>query len=61
MLVEAERDYDLVIVDSPPLLGFAEPLQMAAVVDGWCDVMAGQTTAERWRACWGACGASKRT
>ncbi|MCU1237283.1 MAG: transport protein [Candidatus Solibacter sp.] len=34
LLVEAEKEYDLVIVDSPPLLGFAEPLQMAAVVDG---------------------------
>jgi Mrp family chromosome partitioning ATPase len=34
LLREAEPDYDLVIVDSPPLLGFAEPLQMAAAVDG---------------------------
>ena len=34
LLTEAETDYDLVITDSPPLLGFAEPLQMAAVVDG---------------------------
>ncbi len=34
ILAEAKTDYDLVIVDSPPLLGFAEPLQMAAVVDG---------------------------
>jgi capsular exopolysaccharide synthesis family protein len=34
LLTEAESDYDLVIVDSPPLLGFAEPLQIAAVVDG---------------------------
>src|ERR1035437_3044391 len=34
LLTEGEKDYDLVIVDSPPLLGFAEPLQMAAVVDG---------------------------
>ena len=34
ILDEAKTDYDLVIVDSPPLLGFAEPLQMAAVVDG---------------------------
>jgi succinoglycan biosynthesis transport protein ExoP len=34
LLAEAKTDYDLVIVDSPPLLGFAEPLQMAAVVDG---------------------------
>jgi capsular exopolysaccharide synthesis family protein len=34
ILEEAKEGYDLVIVDSPPLLGFAEPLQMAAVVDG---------------------------
>ena len=44
LLIEAEKDYDLVIVDSPPLLGFAEPLQMAAVVDGVVVVtLAGQT------------------
>ena len=34
LLEEAEKEYDLVIVDAPPLLGFAEPLQMAAIVDG---------------------------
>ena len=28
------QTYDLVILDAPPLLGFAEPLQMATVVDG---------------------------
>ena len=27
-------EYDLVVLDSPPLLGFPEPLQMAAAVDG---------------------------
>ena len=44
LLTEAEKDYDLVIVDAPPLLGFAEPLQMAAVVDGVVVVtLAGQT------------------
>jgi succinoglycan biosynthesis transport protein ExoP len=44
LLAEAEREYDLIIVDSPPLLGFAEPLQMAAVVDGVVAItMAGQT------------------
>ena len=26
--------YDLVILDAPPLLGFAEPLEMASIVDG---------------------------
>ena len=34
ILTEADQDYDLVIVDAPPFLGFAEPLQMATVVDG---------------------------
>jgi capsular exopolysaccharide synthesis family protein len=44
LLEEAELEYDLVIVDAPPLLGFAEPLQMAAVVDGVVVVtLAGQT------------------
>ena len=31
---EATREYDLVLLDAPPLLGFAEPLQMASFVDG---------------------------
>jgi polysaccharide biosynthesis transport protein len=34
LLSRAEREYDLVIVDSPPLLAFAEPLHMATAVDG---------------------------
>jgi len=34
MLESASGDYDLVIVDAPPLLGFAEPLQIASAVDG---------------------------
>jgi succinoglycan biosynthesis transport protein ExoP len=34
LLEEASSEYDLVILDAPPLLGFAEPLQMAAAVDG---------------------------
>ena len=33
LVAEASRDYDLVILDAPPLLGFAEPLQMATAVD----------------------------
>ena len=41
---EAIKDYDLVMVDAPPLLGFAEPLQIAAIVDGVVVVtLAGQT------------------
>jgi capsular exopolysaccharide synthesis family protein len=31
---EATREYDLVVLDAPPLLGFAEPLHMATAVDG---------------------------
>ena len=34
ILEEARKDYDLIILDSPPLLGFPEPLQMSALVDG---------------------------
>src|ERR1017187_7940168 len=34
ILEEAEKDYDLVVVDAPPLLGFPEPMEMAALVDG---------------------------
>jgi len=34
LLKEGSAEYDLVILDGPPLLGFAEPLQMAGAVDG---------------------------
>ena len=34
LLEEASSEYDLVVLDAPPLLGFAEPLQMATAVDG---------------------------
>ena len=34
LVEEATREYDLVVLDAPPLLGFAEPLQMATAVDG---------------------------
>jgi Mrp family chromosome partitioning ATPase len=34
IIEEATAEYDLVILDSPPLIGFPEPLQMAANVDG---------------------------
>jgi Mrp family chromosome partitioning ATPase len=37
-------EYDLVIVDAPPILGFPEPLQMSAAVDGVVMVaVAGET------------------
>ncbi|MEP7353723.1 MAG: AAA family ATPase, partial [Acidobacteriota bacterium] len=45
LLEEAIAKYDLVILDAPPLLGFAEPLQMATAVDGVIIVArAGQTS-----------------
>lgn len=34
LLEEASLEYDMVILDAPPMLGFAEPLQMATAVDG---------------------------
>ena len=34
ILEEASLEYDLVVLDAPPLLGFPEPLQMASTVDG---------------------------
>jgi capsular exopolysaccharide synthesis family protein len=34
LLDEFAKEYDLVILDSPPLLGFAECLQMATAADG---------------------------
>jgi succinoglycan biosynthesis transport protein ExoP len=34
LLDDASKEYDLIIVDAPPLLGFAEPLQLATAVDG---------------------------
>ena len=44
LLEEAAGEYDLVVLDSPPLLGFPEPLQMAADVDGVLMVaLAGRT------------------
>jgi len=44
LLAEAIPDYDLVMIDAPPLLGFAEPLQIAAIADGVVVVtLAGQT------------------
>jgi polysaccharide biosynthesis transport protein len=44
LLDEATQEFDLVILDAPPLLGFPEPMQMAAMVDGVVVVTrAGQT------------------
>lgn len=44
MIEEALAEYDLVVIDAPPALGFPEPLQMATVVDGVALIaLAGQT------------------
>ena len=44
ILEEAAAEYDLVIVDAPPALGFPEPIQMATAVDGVVVIaLAGQT------------------
>jgi capsular exopolysaccharide synthesis family protein len=44
LLAEAVKEYDLIICDAPPLLGFAESLQIASLVDGVVVVaLAGQT------------------
>lgn len=44
LLDEFSKEYDLVILDSPPLLGFAECLQMATAADGVLIVsLAGET------------------
>lgn len=34
LLDHANTEFDLVVVDAPPTLGFAEPLQIATIVDG---------------------------
>src|SRR5438093_962242 len=45
LLEEAAAEYDLVVLDAPPFLGFAEPLEMATAVDGVVVVTrAGRTT-----------------
>jgi capsular exopolysaccharide synthesis family protein len=44
LLADAAQEYDLIICDAPPLLGFAESLQIASLVDGVVVVaLAGQT------------------
>ena len=44
ILQEAALEYDLVVLDTPPALGFPEPLQMAATVDAVVLIaLAGQT------------------
>jgi capsular exopolysaccharide synthesis family protein len=44
IIEEASLEYDLIVLDAPPLLGFPEPLEMATVVDGVIVITrAGQT------------------
>lgn len=44
LLEEAAREYSLIVVDSAPLMNFAEPLQLATYVDGVAIVsVAGET------------------
>ena len=44
ILDEAAGEFDLIVVDGPPLLGFAEPMQLAIAVDGVVVVaVAGET------------------
>ena len=45
ILDEAAQEYDLILVDAPPLLGFAEAMQVATAVDGVVVIArAGQTS-----------------
>lgn len=45
LIEEAEGHYDLVVLDSPPVQGFPEPLRMATTVDGVMVVaLAGRTS-----------------
>jgi len=47
LLRDASEDYDVIVVDAPPLLAFAETLQLAAAVDGVSIVThAGSTSME---------------
>lgn len=47
ILVEASREYDMVFIDAPPMLYFAEPLDLASIVDGVLVISrAGQTSRE---------------
>jgi len=44
LVEEAYRDYELIVIDSPPFLNFAEPLLMSTIVDGVVVVtVAGET------------------
>ncbi len=47
LLEEAAEDYDLVVIDAPPMLGLAEPIQIACAADGVILItQAGETNQE---------------
>ncbi len=47
LLGEATGDYDLVVIDAPPMLGLAEPIQIACAADGVILItQAGETNGE---------------
>jgi len=47
MLDEARRVYDLIILDAPPILGYAEPMQIAIAVDAVAVVASARETDSR--------------
>ena len=47
IMAEAQEDYDLVLVDGPPLLAFADSLHMASAVDGVILVVCAQKTTRK--------------
>lgn len=47
LLMEAGSEYDLILVDGPPLLAFADPLHMACAVDGVLVVVCAEKTNSR--------------
>lgn len=54
LLAESADEFDFVVVDTPPLLGFSEPLHLATLVDGVLLVaMAGSTNRRALQTCAG--------
>lgn len=54
LLAEAADEFDFIVVDTPPLLGFSEPLHLATLVDGVLLVaLAGSTNRRALQTCAG--------